>query len=78
MNDNLKNIWEYDIYQIYDRLLHLHHSLYNYPRKYTIYRMTPSDVYLKKMFKWTRSDEQINIMLNINCSNEFKKFNPNI
>ena len=78
LNDNLKNIWEYDIYQIYDRLLHLHHSLYNYPRKYTIYRMTPSDVYLKKMFKWTRSDEQINIMLNINCSNEFKKFNPNI
>jgi hypothetical protein len=78
LNDNLKNVWEYDIYQIIHRLLHLHHSLYNYPRKYTIYRMPPSKVYLQKMFKWTRSNKQINIMLTDNCPYEFIKINPNI
>ena len=72
LNDNLKNFWEYDIYQMEHRLYHMHHSLYDYPRNYTIYRMKPSKSYQINMYIWKRSDEQINIMLYDKCPNKFK------
>ena len=78
LNDNLKNYWEYDIYQIEKKFIHIHHSLYNFRRNYTIFRMEPSEQYKKRMYIWTRSDEQIQIMLNDTCPNNFKKINPNI
>jgi hypothetical protein len=76
LNDNLKNFWEYDIYQMEHRLYHMHHSLYDYPRNYTIYRMKPSELYQIDMYIWKRSDEQINIMLNDKCPNKFKIIFP--
>ena len=74
LNDNLKFFWEYDIYQKEHQLYHLHHSLYNYLRNFTIFRMEPSEQYKKNMYIWARTDEQMNIMLNDICPNGFKIF----
>ena len=77
-NDNLKIYYEYDIISFYFKYLFLHHSLYNFPRKYTIFKMKPSKIYKNKMFVWKGTDEQINLMLNDQCSNKFIKISPNI
>ena len=77
LNDNLKYFWEYDIYQMEHRLYHIHHSLYDYPRNYTIYRMEPSEKYKKEMYIWARNKTQISIMLNDKCPNKFKTIEPN-
>ena len=45
LNDKLKFLWEYDFYRLSERYFHLHHSIYNFPFNYTIYRMRPSKNY---------------------------------
>ena len=78
INDNLEFYWEHDNYPIERKVEHLHHTLYNYPRKYTIFIMEPSDQYKRHMYIWTRSDKQLKIMLNDTCPNDFKIIKPNI
>ena len=78
LNDNLVYLWEYDRYPMCSKLYHSHHSIFNIKRKYTIYQMEPSDVYKNKMIVWKCSDEQIEIMLNDKCPNDFKLVPPNI
>jgi hypothetical protein len=78
INDNLEFYWEHDNYPIERKVEHLHHTLYNYPRKYTLFIMEPSDQYKKHMYIWKRSDEQLKIMLNDTCPNDFKIVKPNI
>ena len=78
LNDNLKYLWEYDIYPMSGRLFHSHHSINNEKRKYTIYLMKPSEQYKNKMVVWKSSEEQINIMLNDKCPQNFITIKPNI
>lgn len=78
INVKLKYFWEYDIYKMQDRILHMHHSIYYYPRNYLIFRMEPSDIYKRNMYTWINSEDQRNIMINDNCTNEFKIIKPNI
>ena len=40
--------------------------------------MEPSEIYKTKMVIWKDSDEQIQIMLNDKCPNDFKIVPPNI
>ena len=77
LNDNLKKFWEYDIYQLKEKIYHLHHSIYDYKRNYTIYQMAPSENYRKHMIYWNVSRKQINIMLKDKCPNKFKIIEPN-
>ena len=78
INDNLKDIWEYDIMRLTEKLLFLHHHLYKFKIKYTIHTMKPSDSYVSKMFVWGKKPEQIKLMLEDNCHNDFIVTNPNI
>ena len=78
LNDNLKYLWEYNIYPMSGRLFHSHHSINNEKRKYTIYLMKPSEQYKNKMVVWKSSEEQINIMLNDKCPQNFITIKPNI
>ena len=75
INDNLKNFWEYDNYSLSQKYLHLHHDIYKYENKYTIYKIKPSLRYLKEMFPWESSKHQIELMLNDKCNN-FIKITP--
>ena len=78
LNNNLKYLWEYDIYPMSGKLYHFHHLLFNIKRKYIIYQMKPSNVYKNKMIVWKCSKEQLKIMLNDKCSNNFKIIKPNV
>ena len=77
LNDNLKYLWEYDIYHRPTKFNHLHHSISNFTRKYIIYQMKPSPLYKEKMFKWKRTNEQLNLMINDTCPNDFIIIKPN-
>ena len=78
LNDNLKYLWEYDRYPVALGVPHLHHSLYNFTRKYTIFKMKPSKMYQNQMILWQGTDEQMQIMLNDSCPYDFTIIKPNI
>ena len=78
LNDNLNFLWEYDRYPLKSKLFHSHHSIINIKRKFNIYLMEPSEIYKTKMVIWKDSDEQIQIMLNDKCPNDFKIVPTNI
>ena len=46
LNDNLKDLWEYDIMRLYDKFLNLHHHTTTFNIKYKIHTMKPSDKYI--------------------------------
>ena len=71
LNDNLKYFWEFDIYHKREKFYHLHYSISNFTRKYTTYIMPPSQIYKKTMYFWKRSEEQLNLMINDTCPNDF-------
>ena len=77
LNDNLEKFYEYNIYQLKEKIFHFHHSLYNFKRNYTIYLMEPSKSYIENMYIWRLTKKQINIMLRDKCSKKFIKIDPN-
>ena len=76
-NDNLKNLWEYDINRLSEKFVGLHYHFYKFDIKFNIYTMKPSDVYSKKMFLWTKSKSQLKLMLEDNCPYDFVLTKPN-
>ena len=78
LNDNLKNIWEYDMTRLSEKFFFLHHDIFKFSIKYKIHTMKPSDIYINKMFKWEKTPEQIRLMLEDKCPNEFIITKPNI
>ena len=70
-NDNLKNFWQYNIYRIIEKFLHLHQDIYNFKIKYNIYTMEPSLIYKKEMFTWRNTSFQINLIFNDSCPYNF-------
>ena len=77
LNYNLKKIWEYDIMRLSEKFLFLHHHIFNFKISYKIYTMKPSDTYASKMFSWSKSKEQINLMLTDKCPYDFVETIPN-
>ena len=77
LNDNLKNLFEYDILKSSEKIFFLHHDFYDYPRKYTIYQMKPSIDYRNKMFVWKMEPKQEQYMLEERCSYNFEIIKPN-
>ena len=78
LNDNLNNLWEFDMIRPSEKFLFLHHHIFQYSIRYTIYTMKPSDIYISKMFKWEKSPEQIKLMLEEKCPNDFQITKTNI
>jgi len=77
LNNNLKYFWEYDIYLTSLKVPHLHHSIYNFTRNYTIFQMKPSKLYKNEMIIWQCSDYQLNLMINDTCPYNFTVIKPN-
>ena len=76
-NDNLKNLWEYDIYRLSEKFRWLHHHFYKFDIKYKIYTMKPSDIYADKMFRWRASQDQLKLMIEDKCTYDFVLTKPN-
>ena len=77
-NDNLQYFWEYNIYHEITKINHLHYSISNFTRKYIVYLMQPSKIYKEKMYYWDRTKEQLDLMINDICPNDFVVIKPNI
>ena len=76
-NDNLINLFEYEVYKIEASILHFHYDIDILNRKFNIYRMTPSENYLDKMYRWLNTDEQRNLLFEEKCINDFNKTSYN-
>ena len=76
-NDNLKKIWEYDMYRLSEMYKHLHHYLYKFDIKFQIFSMKPSDTYASKMFSWGKKAFQKGLMVDDNCTYDFTETKPN-
>ena len=76
-NDNLKNLWEYDIYRLCEKFWWLHHHLYKFDIKYKIYTMKPSDIYANKMYEWRFLESQLKLMIEDKCPYGFVLTKPN-
>ena len=78
LNNNLENLWEYDIMRVSEKFLFLHHHISKFDIKYNIYTMKPSNIYASKMFSWKGSSEQIKLMLEDSCPYDFIMTKPNL
>ena len=71
LNDNLKILWEYDIYRLKEKFRWLHHDLYKFDIKYKIYTMKPSDIYADQMYYWRNTQSQLKLMIEDKCPYDF-------
>ena len=78
LNDNIKDIWEYDIMRLSEKFLFLHHHFFKLNIHYRIHTMKPSNIYASKMFSWKNTPEQIKLMLEDNCPYDFVITKPNL
>ncbi len=74
-NENLKQIWEYDLYRLPEKYYHLHRDIYNYKINYSIYKMNPSEKYKSTMFPWRNTRQQRELMIHEKCKN-FELISP--
>ena len=77
-NDNLKDLWEYDLIRLSEKYSFLHHHLYKFDIKYKIHTMKPSDIYINKMFNWRNEQSQLDLMIKDKCTYDFVITKPNI
>lgn len=78
LNDNLREYWEYDINRFSEKFGHLHFDVYEYPRKFKIYKMKPSEKYKNEMFAWRKNPQQMKLMIDEKCFNNFFVVKPNL
>ena len=78
LNDNLRDLWEYDINRLSEKFFFLHHHLYKFVIKYKIHTMKSSDEYAQKMYSWKNNENQKKLMLEDKCTYDFviTKTNP--
>ena len=72
-NDNLINLFEYEVYKIEASLLHYHYDIDKLNKKFNIFRMKPSERYFRKMYRWLNTDEQRKLLFEEKCTNDFNK-----
>jgi hypothetical protein len=72
-NDNLENLFDYEAYKGRQAILHFHYDIDKLNRSFNVYRMNPSENYLRFMFNFRNLYEQRKMMLEENCINELIK-----
>ena len=76
LNINLKYLWDYNIYQIVDKVRHFHYDLYKtHNTNFTLYRMESSNNYKQIMYKWKNNKKQKKLMIKEKCKNFFSIIN---
>ena len=72
-NDNLINLFEYEVYKADSTILHFHYDVDKLNKTFTIYRMKPSEKYFNKMYKWRNTEEQREELFKDKCKYDFRK-----
>ena len=57
-NDNLLNLFEYELYRLGSAIIHFHYDIDKLDKKFNIYRMKPSEEYFVREFNWENTREQ--------------------
>ena len=70
-NDNLENLFDYEVYKIIASILHFHYDIDKLNKRFNVYRMKPSENYLRKMYNWKNTDEQRRLLFEEKCINDF-------
>ena len=71
LNNNLTNIWEYDLMRLSEKIILMHHHLFKLNKKLIIHTMKPSNKYLSGMFLWRRTKKQYSLMIQDKCPYNF-------
>ena len=71
LNSKLRNLWEYNIYQMFEKAIQYHYDLFEFPNNFTIYRMDASTRYKIKMYDWKNNKIQRKLMIKEKCINTF-------
>lgn len=71
LNSKLENLWEYNIYQMYQKIEHYHYDLYQFPNNFTVFRMEASANYKNRMYNWKNNNIQRKLMIKEKCINSF-------
>ena len=64
-NDNLINLFEYEIYKVNSFILHFHYDIDKLNKTFNIYRMKPSEDYFSDMYNWRNTESQREMLLKI-------------
>lgn len=72
-NDNLINLFEYEVYPYGTGAIHFHYDFDKLEREFNIYRMKPSEEFYVKTFAWENTKEQRDLLFKENCKYNFKK-----
>ena len=72
-NDYLKNIFEYEIYKLEDKIYHFHYDFDKLNKTFNVYKMTPSEYYFGKMYDWQNTENQTKLLFEENCKYDFRK-----
>jgi hypothetical protein len=72
-NDYLKNIFEYEIYKLADKIYHFHYDFDKLNRTFNVYRMIPSEYYFRKMYDWQNKEKQRKLLFEEKCKYDFRK-----
>lgn len=72
-NDNLINLFEYEVYKPTSAIFHFHYDIDKLNRTFNIYRMKPSKNYFTKMYRWKNTDEQRKLLFEEKCQYYFRK-----
>ena len=74
-NDNLKNLFDYQIYQVIAGILHFHYLLDKLNRKFNLWLMKPSENYFNKFYlNWKNDEEQNKLLFEEDCKYNFKRY----
>ena len=71
LNSRLINLWDYNIYQMEQKIRHYHYDLFEFHHSFTLYRMEASNNYKKKMYIWKNTRTQRKLMIKEKCFNSF-------
>ena len=72
-NDNLINLFEYELYKLGRKIVLFHYDIDKLDRKFNVYRMKPSEEYFIKMFDWRNTEQQRKLLFEEKCKYNFTK-----
>ena len=72
-NDNLLNLFEYELYRLGSAIIHFHYDIDKLDKKFNIYRMKPSEEYFVREFNWENTREQRKLLFEEKCKYDLRK-----
>ena len=74
-NDNLENLFDYQLYKVSGCMLHFHYLLDKLDKKFNLWLMKPSENYFDKFYlRWKNNEEQNKLLFEEDYKYNFKRY----